>query len=53
MRSRIHTFRMTVIGVGAVGRQVALQLAAMGVSRFQLFDFDIVEPTNINFQGYT
>ena len=30
----------TVIGVGAIGRQVALQLAAVGVSRLQLIDFD-------------
>jgi molybdopterin/thiamine biosynthesis adenylyltransferase len=33
--------RATVIGVGAVGRQVALQLAAMGVPWIQLIDFDV------------
>lgn len=42
----------TVIGVGAVGRQVALQLASIGVPRLQIFDFDIVEETNITTQGY-
>lgn len=42
----------TVIGVGAIGRQVALQLAAIGVSRLQLIDFDQVELTNITTQGY-
>ena len=42
----------TVIGVGAIGRQVALQLAAIGVSRIQLIDFDQVELTNITTQGY-
>ena len=42
----------TVIGVGAVGRQVALQLAAVGVPRIQLIDFDIVEPVNLAAQGY-
>lgn len=41
-----------MIGVGAVGRQVALQLAALGVPRLQLIDFDTVEPTNITTQGY-
>ena len=41
-----------VIGVGAIGRQVALQLAAIGVRRLQLFDFDTVEPTNVTTQGY-
>ena len=43
---------MTVIGVGAIGRQVALQLAAIGVRRLQLVDFDRVEQTNITTQGY-
>jgi molybdopterin-synthase adenylyltransferase len=42
----------TVIGVGAVGRQVALQLAAVGVRRLQLVDFDRVEPSNLTTQGY-
>ena len=42
----------TVIGVGAIGRQVACQLAALGVRRLQLVDFDSVELTNITSQGY-
>jgi len=41
-----------VIGVGAIGRQVALQLAAIGVRRMQLIDFDQVELTNVTTQGY-
>ena len=36
---------VTIIGVGAVGRQVAVQLAAMGVRHLQLIDFDRVETT--------
>jgi len=43
--------KVTVIGIGAIGRQVALQLAAMGVS-LQLIDFDIVEESNLASQGY-
>lgn len=42
----------TIVGVGAVGRQVALQLAALGVRRLQLVDFDRVEATNVTTQGY-
>ena len=42
----------TVIGVGAIGRQTAIQLAAIGIRRIQLIDFDTVEPTNITTQGY-
>jgi hypothetical protein len=41
-----------VIGVGAVGRQVALQLAAVGVSSMELFDFDTVGVENLAPQAY-
>lgn len=44
--------RATVIGVGAIGRQVALQLTAMGIPWLQLVDFDVVEPSNLASQGY-
>ena len=44
--------RTTVVGVGAIGRQVALQLAAMGARRLQLIDPDVVEPVNLAAQGY-
>ncbi|WP_417385629.1 ThiF family adenylyltransferase [Gimesia sp.] len=49
---KLKPLTVTVIGVGAIGRQVALQLAALGVRRLQLIDFDMVEPTNITTQGY-
>jgi len=44
--------KATVVGVGAIGRQVALQLAAMGIQSLQLVDFDIVEESNLASQGY-
>lgn len=49
---RLADLAVTVIGVGAVGRQVALQLAAIGVRRLQLVDFDLVEVENLAPQGY-
>lgn len=49
---RLDEIKATVIGVGAIGRQVALQLAAIGCRRIQLVDFDVVEPTNVVTQGY-
>ncbi|MFH1302703.1 MAG: ThiF family adenylyltransferase [Planctomycetota bacterium] len=49
---RLSQISATVIGVGAIGRQVALQLAAIGAPRIQLVDFDLVELTNITTQGY-
>lgn len=41
-----------VIGVGAIGRQVALQLASLGVQRMTLFDHDHVAVENLAVQGY-
>lgn len=41
-----------VIGAGAIGRQVALQLAALGMPRLTLFDDDTVQVENLAAQGY-
>ena len=49
---RLATCKATIIGVGAIGRQIALQLAAMGIPSMQLIDFDTVEPVNLACQGY-
>src|SRR5208283_1783237 len=49
---RLGQCRATIVGVGAVGRQVALQLAAMGLPWLQLVDFDTVEVGNLAAQGY-
>lgn len=49
---RLAALAITVIGVGAIGRQVALQLAAMGARQVTLVDFDTVDLTNITTQGY-
>lgn len=49
---RLQEIVVTVIGVGAIGRQAALQLAAIGARRLHLLDFDIVDPSNVTTQGY-
>jgi sulfur carrier protein ThiS adenylyltransferase len=41
-----------VIGVGAIGRQVALQLAALGIPAMSLYDPDTVEVENLAPQGF-
>jgi tRNA A37 threonylcarbamoyladenosine dehydratase len=51
-RERLAGLDVTVVGVGAIGRQVALQLAALGVTHLRLVDFDRVETTNVTTQGY-
>jgi sulfur carrier protein ThiS adenylyltransferase len=49
---RIADCKATVIGVGAIGRQIALQLSAMGIQWLQLIDHDKVEWSNLASQGY-
>ena len=49
---RIAACKATVVGVGAIGRQVALQLTAMGIPWLQLIDYDVVEKSNLTSQGY-
>jgi len=49
---RLIQCQATVIGVGAIGRQVALQLAAIGIPNLTLIDFDHVEESNLASQGY-
>jgi sulfur carrier protein ThiS adenylyltransferase len=51
-REKLGEIAVSVIGVGAIGRQVALQLAAIGAGRLQLVDFDVVDETNVTTQGY-
>jgi molybdopterin/thiamine biosynthesis adenylyltransferase len=41
-----------VVGTGSVGRQVALQLAAMGVPALTLIDPDVVSEENLGCQGF-
>jgi sulfur carrier protein ThiS adenylyltransferase len=41
-----------VVGVGAVGRQLAVQLAAMGVPSLTLVDHDVVAEENLAPQAY-
>src|SRR4249919_2060152 len=47
--AKVHAL---IVGVGAIGRQVALQLAAVGVPRITLYDHDHVVVENLAAQGY-
>lgn len=49
---KVNSLKVTVIGVGAIGRQVALQLAAMGIKKLQIIDPDVVAPENLAAQGF-
>ena len=50
--ARLAACHAVVIGVGAVGRQVAVQLAAIGMSRLTLVDHDVVNVENLAPQAY-
>ena len=51
-RERLADIKTTVIGVGAIGRQAALQLVSIGVPQLQIIDFDVVDLNNVTTQGY-
>ena len=51
-QEKLTALDVSVVGVGAIGREVALQLAALGVRKLRLVDFDVVELTNVTTQGY-
>ncbi|MGA2496821.1 MAG: ThiF family adenylyltransferase [Tepidisphaeraceae bacterium] len=49
---KLVTCSPIIIGVGAIGRQVAVQFVAVGVSRMLLIDFDTVGVENLAPQAY-
>lgn len=49
---RLAKIHAMVIGCGSVGRQVALQLAALGVPAMTLYDHDVVSVENLAVQGF-
>ena len=48
----LKTVRVYIIGVGAIGGQVAKQLAHIGVPAIHLVDFDTVDVENLGVQGF-
>lgn len=49
---KLKGLKAAVIGVGAVGRNVALQLASIGAHGLTLIDPDVVDDSNVTTQGY-
>lgn len=44
---------ITIVGCGAVGRNVALMLASMGFDTLRLIDMDCVDDSNLGTQGWS
>ena len=51
-QTRLADLRVTVLGLGGIGRQVALQLAALGVARLQLINNGTVSRRTHAAEGY-
>lgn len=51
--SLLRSTKITIAGVGSIGRNIALQLAQMGVGRMVLVDPDTVDAVNLGTQGYS
>ncbi|WP_276356797.1 HesA/MoeB/ThiF family protein [Cohnella caldifontis] len=50
MQKRLRDAKITVIGAGALGCGVLLNLAGLGVTAVRIVDFDVVERSNLNRQ---
>jgi sulfur carrier protein ThiS adenylyltransferase len=51
-QDKLQDLTISVIGVGAIGRPLALQLAAIGARKLHLIDPDVIEIHNVTTQGY-
>lgn len=52
-QDKINEHAVTIIGVGAIGSQLAEYLGKMGVRKFTLIDPDTVDEVNLSTQGFT
>lgn len=50
MLDKLRKSKVTIIGAGGTGNWVSLQLAAAGIGKLNIIDFDKVELTNLNRQ---
>ena len=50
LQHRLRSAHVLVLGAGAIGSHVVWNLAAMGIGKLTLVDFDHVEETNLNRQ---
>lgn len=48
----INLYPVVIVGVGAIGSQLAEQLAKLGVTQFILIDMDCVSEVNLSVQGF-
>jgi molybdopterin/thiamine biosynthesis adenylyltransferase len=49
-QEKLKSIKVTILGLGGVGSNIAYNLAAMGVCNIKAVDFDVVELSNLNRQ---
>ena len=49
----VKDYTVAVLGCGGLGSQVAWILARLGIGKLILYDFDVVEASNLNRQNYS
>lgn len=52
INDKLENAKVVILGVGGLGSNVAHMLARLGVGKLIIYDFDIVEPSNLNRQHY-
>ena len=53
INNAVKNYTVAVLGCGGLGSQVAWILARLGVGKLILYDFDVVEASNLNRQNYS
>lgn len=52
VQEKLKQTTVAIAGVGGLGSNIAVMLSRCGIGRLKIFDFDIVDPTNLNRQNY-
>nr|WP_296154257.1 sulfur carrier protein ThiS adenylyltransferase ThiF [uncultured Peptoniphilus sp.] len=52
INDKLENAKVVILGAGGLGSNIAHMLARLGVGKMILYDFDVVEPSNLNRQHY-
>ena len=50
INGKLENAKVVILGAGGLGSNIAHMLARLGVGKMILYDFDVVEPSNLNRQ---
>ena len=52
VHQKLKKATVAIAGLGGLGSNVAISLARLGIGHLKLYDYDVVEPSNLNRQQY-